>query len=427
MHPQPPLRLQERENWKFFLDIPDYDRRKIKVTQLRQQQVMTPLFEFSGACAGCGETPYLKLMSQLFGDRVVAANATGCSSIYGGNLPTTPWSVNKDGRGPTWNNSLFEDSAEFGLGFRVSIDKQRDFAIQLCRKLANVLGDDLVSAIVNADQRDEAGIYEQRQRVSALKQKLANSQLPEAKMLVALADNLVRRSIWIIGGDGWAYDIGYGGLDHILASGRDVNLLVLDTEVYSNTGGQMSKSTPRGAIARFAAGGKPTAKKDLGLMAMSYGNVYVASVAMGARDEHTLKAFIEAESYPGVSIIIAYSHCIAHGIDLDRGLGARQQKLAVDSGQWLLYRYDPRQAERGENALQLDSPPPKIKLEDYLMTEIRFKMLTKMKPEEAKRLFYYAQKDVEARYRFYQYLAQRDFKSAAGQGSEQNSAVGTQS
>ncbi|MGC9034510.1 MAG: pyruvate:ferredoxin (flavodoxin) oxidoreductase [Verrucomicrobiia bacterium] len=419
MHPQAPLRFQERENWKFFLNLPDYDRRKLKITQLRHQQIMTPLFEFSGACAGCGETPYLKLLSQLFGDRVVAANATGCSSIYGGNLPTTPWCVNKEGRGPTWNNSLFEDCAEFGLGFRISIDKQRDFAIQLCKKLAHILGDDLVSAIINADQRDEAGIYEQRQRVSALKQKLAGSQLPEAKMLVAIADNLIRRSVWMIGGDGWAYDIGYGGLDHVLASGRDVNLLVLDTEVYSNTGGQMSKATPRGAITRFAAGGKPMAKKDLGLMAMSYGTVYVASVAMGAKDEHTLRAFLEAESYPGVSLIIAYSHCIAHGIDLDRGMGARQQKLAVDSGQWLLYRYDPRRAERGENPLQLDSPPPKIKVEEYLMSEIRFKMLTKSKPEEAKRLFQLAQQDVEARYRLYQYLAQREFKpsSAASETS----------
>lgn len=410
-----PILAQERENWKFFLELPEYDRRKLKVTQIRQQQLMTPLFEFSGACAGCGETPYLKLLSQLFGDRVVAANATGCSSIYGGNLPTTPWTKNKDGRGPTWNNSLFEDTAEFGLGFRVSIDKQRDFAIELCKRLAPVLGDDLVTAIINADQRDEAGIYEQRQRVAVLKQKLANVQTPEAKMLVAIADNLIRRSVWIIGGDGWAYDIGYGGLDHVLASGKDVNMLVLDTEVYSNTGGQMSKATPRGAIARFAAGGKPMAKKDLGLMAMSYGNVYVASVAMGAKDEHTLRAFLEAESYPGVSLIIAYSHCIAHGIDLDRGMGARQQKLAVDSGQWLLYRYDPRRLEKGENPLQLDSPPPKIKVEEYLMTEIRFKMLTKSKPEEAKRLFALAQQDVDNRYRFYQYLAQRDFKNMAPQ------------
>jgi len=413
-----PILDQERENWKFFLELPEYDRRKLKVSQIRQQQLMTPLFEFSGACAGCGETPYLKLLSQLFGDRVVAANATGCSSIYCGNLPTTPWTKNNDGRGPTWNNSLFEDAAEFGLGFRVSIDKQRDFAIALCKKLAPVLGDDLVTAIINADQSDEAGIYEQRQRVAALKQKLANVQTPEAKMLVAIADNLVRRSVWIIGGDGWAYDIGYGGLDHVLASGRDVNMLVLDTEVYSNTGGQMSKATPRGAIARFAAGGKPMAKKDLGLMAMSYGNVYVASVAMGAKDEHTLRAFLEAESYPGVSLIIAYCHCIAHGIDLDRGMGARQQKLAVDSGQWLLYRYDPRRLEKGENPLQLDSPPPKIKVEEYLMTEIRFKMLTKSKPEEAKRLFALAQQDVDNRYRFYQYLAQRDFKSMAPQQAQ---------
>lgn len=422
MQPQAPLRFQERENWKFFLELPEYDRRKLKVTQIRQQQIMMPLFEFSGACAGCGETPYLKLLSQLFGDRVVAANATGCSSIYGGNLPTTPWTKNKEGRGPAWNNSLFEDTAEFGLGFRVSIDKQRDFAISLCKKLAPILGDDLVTAIINADQRDEAGIYEQRERVAALKQKLANVNTPEAKMLVAIADNLIRRSVWIIGGDGWAYDIGYGGLDHVLASGKDVNMLVLDTEVYSNTGGQMSKATPRGAIARFAAGGKPMSKKDLGLMAMSYGNVYVASVAMGAKDEHTLRAFIEAESYPGVSLIIAYCHCIAHGIDLDRGMGARQQKLAVDSGQWLLYRYDPRRLEKGENPLQLDSPPPKIKVEEYLMSEIRFKMLTKSKPEEAKRLFALAQQDVDARYRLYQYLAQRDFKSVAPQ-QEQKTAV----
>ncbi|HOK78603.1 MAG TPA: pyruvate:ferredoxin (flavodoxin) oxidoreductase, partial [Verrucomicrobiota bacterium] len=291
MQPQAPLRLQERTNWEFFLSIPDLDRRKIKVTQLRQQQVMRPLFEFSGACAGCGETPYVKLVTQLFGDRMVIGNATGCSSIYGGNLPTTPYCVDHNGRGPTWNNSLFEDAAEFGLGFRVSIDKQRELACELLHKLAPKLGDDFVSAIINADQKDEAGIYEQRQRVAALKQKLAGDSSPEAKMLLSLADNLVKRSIWIFGGDGWAYDIGYGGLDHVLASGRDINVLVLDTEVYSNTGGQMSKSTPRGAVARFAAGGKPLGKKDLGMMAMSYGNVYVASVAMGAKDEHTLRAF----------------------------------------------------------------------------------------------------------------------------------------
>src|SRR5450759_1548942 len=377
MQPQAPLRAAEHDNWNYFLTLPEFDRRKLKVTQLRQQQFMRPLFEFSGACAGCGETPYIKMLSQLFGDRAVIANATGCSSIYGGNLPTTPYCVDKGGRGPTWNNSLFEDSAEFGLGFRVSIDKQKEFAAELVKKLALQLGDDLVSGIVNAGQTDEAGIYEQRERVAALKQKLAKLDSPEAKLLLPIADMLAKKSVWILGGDGWAYDIGYGGLDHVLASGRDVNVLVLDTEVYSNTGGQMSKSTPRGAIAKFAAGGKPMGKKDLGLIAMTYGHIYVASVAMGAKDEQTLKAFVEAESYPGPSLIIAYSHCIAHGIALDMGVGARQQKLAVDSGQWLLYRFDPRRAERGENPLQLDSGAAKVKVQDYLLSEHRFKMLTK--------------------------------------------------
>jgi pyruvate-ferredoxin/flavodoxin oxidoreductase len=405
MHPQPPIRLSERENYSFFLALPEFDRRKVKVTQLRQQQVMEPLFEFSGACAGCGETPYLKLLTQLFGDRIVAGNATGCSSIYGGNLPTTPYAKNKEGRGPTWNNSLFEDNAEFGLGFRVSIDAQRAFACELVKRLAPKLGEDLVNGLINASQSDEAGIYEQRERVAALKQKLAGDKSSEAKMLLAVADNLVRRSVWIIGGDGWAYDIGYGGLDHVLASGRDVNVLVLDTEVYSNTGGQCSKSTPRGAVAKFAAGGKPLRKKDLGLIAMGYGSVYVASVAMGAKDEHTLKAFLEAESYPGPSIIIAYSHCIAHGIDLDRGAGAKQQRLAVDTGQWLLYRYDPRRADKGENPLQLDSSAAKAKVQDYLLSENRFKMLTKSKPEDAKKFFAQAQGDADRRWAYYQYLA----------------------
>jgi pyruvate-ferredoxin/flavodoxin oxidoreductase len=407
MRPQPPLRLAERANYEFFLRIPDLDRRKIKVTQLRQQQVMRPLFEFSGACAGCGETPYLKLVTQLFGDRMVIGNATGCSSIYGGNLPTTPYAQDHNGRGPTWNNSLFEDTAEFGLGFRVSIDKQREFACELLLKLAAVLGDDLVTGLVQADQRDEAGIYEQRERVAALNARLAGNPSSEAKMLLAVADNLVRRSVWIVGGDGWAYDIGYGGLDHVLASGRDVNVLVLDTEVYSNTGGQMSKATPRGAVAKFAAGGKPLGKKDLGLIAMSYGTVYVASVAMGAKDEHTLRAFLEAEAYPGPSLIIAYSHCIAHGIALDTGAGMRQQKAAVDSGQWLLYRYDPRRSAAGENPLQLDSQPARLKVQDYLLSENRFKMLTKSKPEDAKRFFDQAQKDADARWQLYAYLAAR--------------------
>jgi len=374
---------------------------------LRGSQLRQPLFEYSGACSGCGETPYIKMLSQLFGDRAVIANATGCSSIYGGNLPTTPYAKDACGRGPTWCNSLFEDNAEFGLGFRVSIDKQKEFAAELAKKLAGVLGQDLVDAIINADQKDEAGIYEQRERVAVLKQKLQGNTSSEAKMLLAIADLLVKKSVWILGGDGWAYDIGYGGLDHVLASGRNVNVLVMDTEVYSNTGGQMSKSTPRGAVAKFAAAGKPLGKKDLGLIAMTYGSIYVASVAMGAKDEQTLRAFIEAESYDGPSLIIAYSHCIAHGIDIDRGLGMKQQKLLVDSGQWLLYRFDPRRAAAGENPLQMDSQAAKLKVQDFLISENRFKMLTKSKPEEAKRLFELAQGDVDKRWQFYAHLAER--------------------
>jgi pyruvate-ferredoxin/flavodoxin oxidoreductase len=412
MAPQPPLREAERANWDFFLSIPDMDRRRLKVSSIPHQQLQQPLFEFSGACAGCGETPYVKLASQLFGDRMIVGNATGCSSIYGGNLPTTPWAVNADGRGPAWCNSLFEDNAEFGLGFRLSIDKQKEFASELLRQLAPVVGDDLVTAILNANQRDEAGIYEQRLRVAELKGKLhrflQSNGTPAhavARQLLGVADMLVKKSVWIMGGDGWAYDIGFGGLDHVLASGRDVNVLVLDTEVYSNTGGQMSKSTPRSAVAKFAAGGKPTPKKDLGLIAMTYGNVYVASVAMGARDEQTLRAFIEAESYDGPSLIIAYSHCIAHGINMTTGM--QDQRAAVNSGQWLLYRHDPRRAAQGENPLQLDSRPPKQKVEEYLLMENRFKMLTKSEPERAKQLFKLAQQDAEARYRFYEYLAAR--------------------
>ncbi|HTJ00151.1 MAG TPA: pyruvate:ferredoxin (flavodoxin) oxidoreductase [Dongiaceae bacterium] len=411
MRPQPPLRAAEHDNWKFFLTLPEMDRRKIKLTTLRQQQVMQPLFEFSGACAGCGETPYIKMLTQLFGDRAVIANATGCSSIYGGNLPTTPYCTNSAGRGPTWCNSLFEDNAEFGLGMRVSLDKQVEFAGELLRKLAGQLGDDLVTALLQADQSDEAGIHDQRERVEVLKKKLQPLDTPEAKLLLSLADKLVKKSVWILGGDGWAYDIGYGGLDHVLASGRNINVLVLDTEVYSNTGGQMSKSTPRGAVAKFAAGGKPVGKKDLGLIAMSYGHIYVASVALGAKDEQTLKAFVEAESYPGPSLIIAYSHCIAHGIALDAGVGARQQKLVVDSGQWLLYRFDPRRAERGENPLQLDSAAARAKVQDYLLSENRFKMLTKSKPEDAKKFFAQAQQDADRRWKFYQFLGGRDFKA----------------
>jgi pyruvate-ferredoxin/flavodoxin oxidoreductase len=405
MAPQPPLRMPERDNWDFFLGIPELDRRKIKPTTIRQQQVQEPLFEFSGACSGCGETPYLKLLSQLFGDRALIANATGCSSIYGGNLPTTPWAKNSEGRGPAWANSLFEDNAEFGLGFRLSIDKQTEFARELVLQQGSLIGDELAAAILAATQKDEADIYEQRQRVSLLKERMQGKTSPEAKQLLALADLLVKKSVWIVGGDGWAYDIGYGGLDHVIASGKNVNLLVLDTEVYSNTGGQASKSTPRAAVAKFAAGGKPGPKKDLGLIAMSYGTVYVASVAMGAKDEHTLKAFLEAEAYDGPSIIIAYSHCIAHGIDMTTGMS--NQKAAVESGQWLLYRYHPDRAAAGENPLQLDSRTPTRKLQDFMLMETRFKMLTKSKPEDAKRLWAEAQRDVEARFRLYEYLAQR--------------------
>ncbi|MBI5394359.1 MAG: pyruvate:ferredoxin (flavodoxin) oxidoreductase [Verrucomicrobia bacterium] len=413
MAPQEPLRDPEKANWEFFQTLPNPDRRKVKVGSIRQQQSMLPLFEFSSACAGCGETPYLKLVSQLFGDRMIVANATGCSSIYGGNLPTTPWAKDANGRGPAWCNSLFEDNAEFGMGYRISIDKQKEFAGELLKKLGAQVGDELVSAILGNPQKDEADIADQRERVAMLKERLQKlTSNEDAKRLLDIADMLVKKSVWIIGGDGWAYDIGYGGLDHVIASGKNVNLLVMDTEVYSNTGGQMSKSTPRAAVAKFAAGGKPAGKKDLGLIAMTYGNVYVASVAMGARDEHTLKAFIEAEAYDGPSLIIAYSHCIAQGFDLSTGMA--HQKAAVESGQWLLYRFNPALAAQGLNPLSLDSKPPKVALEQYLYSENRFKMLTKSKPEEAKRLLAQAQKDVEARYAYYEYLAARTFQPAGG-------------
>ena len=409
MRPQPPLRETERANWDFFLSLPDADRRAVHTNSVHGVQTLEPLFEFSGACAGCGETPYLKLLTQLFGDHLIVANATGCSSIYGGNLPTTPWAKNAEGRGPAWSNSLFEDNAEFGLGFRVSIDKQREFAEEQLKQLSAVVGEELARKILEADQKDEAGIHEQRQAVDELKQKLTTLNSEESRRLLAVADTLVRKSVWIIGGDGWAYDIGFGGLDHVLASGRNVNVLVLDTEVYSNTGGQCSKATPRGAVAKFAAGGKPAAKKDLGLIAMTYGNIYVASVAMGAKDEHTLKAFLEAEAYDGPALIIAYSHCIAHGINMTTAM--QNQKSAVQSGQWLLYRYHPDRARTGENCLQLDSQTPRLKVEQYLNLENRFKMLTKSKPDEAKKLFVQAQQDVEVRWQLYQYLAARECKN----------------
>ena len=418
MKAQEPLLEQERENWSFFQGLPEKDRTAIKPGSIRQQQVQQPLFEFSGACAGCGETPYLKLLTQLFGDRLVVANATGCSSIYGGNLPTTPWSHNKQGRGPAWANSLFEDNAEFGLGYRVSINKQREFASELLKKLAVAVGEDLTSAILEAEQKSEADIFEQRARVSALKEKLLLLSSPEATQLAQLADLLVRKSVWIVGGDGWAYDIGFGGLDHVLASGRNVKVLVLDTEVYSNTGGQMSKSTPRGAVAKFASGGKPARKKDLGLIAMTYGNIYVATIAMGANDEQTLHAFLEAEAYDGPALIIAYSHCIAHGIEMSTAL--HNQKAAVDSGQWLLYRYNPDLADAGENPLVLDSRAPKMPVEQYMYMENRFRMLISSRPAEAKRLLEEAQQDVATRRKLYEYLAADSAAGSTGAGIEKD-------
>nr|WP_137667376.1 pyruvate:ferredoxin (flavodoxin) oxidoreductase [Sphaerospermopsis reniformis] len=413
MSPQLPLREQERENWDFFLSLPNPDRRKLKLNQIRQQQLQEPLFEFSGACAGCGETPYLKLLTQLFGDRSLIANATGCSSIYGGNLPTTPWTQNAEGRGPAWSNSLFEDNAEFGFGYRLSIDKQAEFAAELLQQLNSEVGDNLVNDILKNAQKTEADIWEQRENVGVLKQKLdeiaasQNDQNLKSKIqnLKSLADYLVKKSVWIVGGDGWAYDIDFHGIDHVLASGKNVNILVMDTEVYSNTGGQSSKATPTAAVAKFAASGKPAAKKDLGLMAMTYGNVYVASVALGAKDEHTLKAFLEAEAFDGPSLIIAYSHCIAHGIDMTTGL--QQQKALVDSGRWLLYRYNPALQEQGKNPLQLDMKAPSESVEKSMYQENRFKMLVKSKPEIAKQLLAQAQAEVDARWEMYQYLAKR--------------------
>ena len=403
MAPQPPIREAEVENWNFFMNIPDLDRKLINPSTIKNSQLLRPLFEFSGACAGCGETPYVKLVSQLFGDRAVIANATGCSSIYGGNLPTTPWAVDAKGRGPAWSNSLFEDNAEFGLGMRLTIDKQTEYARELLASFEKELGKELVETILNAEQSDEAGIDAQRERVAQLKDKLGKSGDTRAKDLVSLADNLVKKSVWIIGGDGWAYDIGYGGLDHVMASGRNVNILVLDTEVYSNTGGQASKSTPRAAVAKFAMGGKGLPKKDLGLIAMSYGYVYVAKVAMGANDQQTLRALLEAESYDGPSIVIAYSPCIAHGYDMARSLD--QQKLAVQSGHWPMYRYDPRLAQQGQNPLVIESKEPTIPISQYAYNETRYKMLAQMDEARAEELMREAQQDAKSRWTLYQQMA----------------------
>ena len=412
---QPPLRESERVCYEFFLNLPEVDRSRLKIGTVKGSQYLQPMFEYSGACAACGETQYVKLLTQLFGDRAIISNATGCSSIYGGNLPTAPWVKNRDGRGPAWCNSLFEDNAEFGFGYRLTIDKQAEYARELVAQLADTIGKDLADGLLKATQADEVGIEEQRRRVAALKEKLQTIDTAEAKRLLDIADMLVKKSVWIVGGDGWAYDIGYGGLDHVLACGRNVNVLVLDTEVYSNTGGQCSKSTPRGAVAKFAAAGKPQAKKDLAMMAMIYGHVYVAQVAMGFNDGQTVRAFVEAEAYDGPSLIIAYSHCIAHGIDMRRGL--ETQKRAVQSGHFPLFRFNPELAKQGKNPLRLDSKKPSIKYEDYAYQQTRFKMLTKSNPEAAKRLLALAQQDVAARWAMYETLAAATGTPGGGNGN----------
>ena len=393
----------ERANWEFFKTLPEFDRTQVKVGTIKGSQMLEPLFEFSGACAGCGETPYLKLLTQMFGDRILVANATGCSSIYGGNLPTTPWSVNRDGRGPAWANSLFEDNAEFGMGMRLALDSLESTARRLLEALAPEVGADVASAILDADQSTEAGIAEQRRRVAGLREKLSGSSSPDAARLRELADYLVGKSVWIAGGDGWAYDIGYGGLDHVLASGRRVRILVLDTEVYSNTGGQASKSTPRAAIAKFAAAGKRTPKKDLGLIASAYGNVYVAQIAMGADNAQAVKVFAEAEAHPGPALIVAYSTCIAHGIEMKTGMS--HMKDAVDSGYWPLYRFDPAREAAGEHPFVLDSRAPTMPLRDFAAKEGRYTLLARSKPELAGRLMKLAQEDVDERRRLYEQMA----------------------
>lgn len=410
MRPVESVRERQRKNWDFFLSLPDRSRVDgLAFHTVKNVQLLRSLFEFSGACAGCGETPYLSLLTQLFGDRALVANATGCSSIYGGNLPTTPWAVNSDGRGPAWSNSLFEDNAEFGLGVRLALDKQTEQARELLNQLRELVGTELARSILEADQSTDAGIEAQRLRVEELKDKLKKLKGPGILDLLALAGALVKKSVWIVGGDGWAYDIGYGGLDHVLASGYNVNVLVLDTEVYSNTGGQASKATPMGAIAKFAAGGKTTSKKDLGLMAMTGGNAYVAQVALGANDTQTVKAFLEAEAYDGPSMIIAYSQCIAHGIDMSRGL--QQQKLAADSGYWILYRYNPDLKARGKNPLQLDSRPPKVAFEEYAYKEARYHMLAQTHPDVAKQLLEKAEQEVKEKWERYQAMAKQDLTS----------------
>jgi pyruvate-ferredoxin/flavodoxin oxidoreductase len=413
MEAQPPIREREQIHWDYFLSLPEMDRTKFSMRTVKNSQLLQPLFEFSGACAGCGETPYIKLLTQLFGDRIVVANATGCSSIYGGNLPTTPWSKNKEGRGPAWSNSLFEDNAEFGLGFRLTLDKQGEYVRELLPQLAGTVGDSLVSELLSADQSTELGIRQQRERVLELKKRLSAIDDPRGRDLMSLADILVRKSVWIVGGDGWAYDIGYGGLDHVLASGRNVNVLVLDTEVYSNTGGQASKSTPRAAVAKFAAQGKGIPKKDLGMIAMAYGYVYVARIAMGASDQQTMNAFLEADAYDGPSLIIAYSHCISHGYDLVHGL--EQQKLAVESGAWPLYRFNPTFIDQGKNPLLIDSKEPTIPVSKYAYNETRYLMLLQSDEQRAEMLMEKAEYDSKRRWELYRQMAAMHYpESQAG-------------
>ena len=400
---QPSRLATERANWDFFLGLPDPDRAVVDCSTVKGSQFQPPLIEFSGACAGCGETPYLKLLTQLVGDRLVIANATGCSSIYGGNLPTTPYCSNQQGRGPAWANSLFEDNAEFGLGLQLALEQRAAAARELVTRLTPAIGPDLAGEILRADQTTEAGIAAQRRRVVELRAILHGAAGADVRRLAAAADDLVRKSLWIVGGDGWAYDIGYGGLDHVLASGANVKVLVLDTEVYSNTGGQASKSTPLAAVAKFASGGKAVAKKDLALMAMQYGHVYVARVAFGAKDSQTVTAFREAEAHHGPALIIAYSHCIAHGFSLH--LGLEQQKLAVDTGYWPLFRYNPALAARGEPGLRLDSGPPRGDLSRFMANETRFGILKNVAPARATELAALAQAHVHKQFAYYQQLA----------------------
>jgi pyruvate-ferredoxin/flavodoxin oxidoreductase len=406
MAPQPPLREREAAKWAYFLEIPDTDPSLFNRYSTKGSQFLPAMFEFSGACAGCGETPYLKLLTQLYGDRLMIANATGCSSIYGGNLPTTPYAPRFDGRGPAWANSLFEDNAEFGLGMRLTFDKLAEQARGVLADLSKDNLQDLAQAILSADLGSQEDIEAQRARVAELKQALEKSEAPEARRLLSLADHLVPKSVWIVGGDGWAYDIGYGGLDHVLASGRKVNVLVLDTGVYSNTGGQASKATPRAAVAKFASSGKDMPRKDLGAIAMSYGNIYIAQVAYGANMTQLVKAFQEADAYPGPSLIVAYSHCLMQGIDMTTATDLHKE--AEESGFWPLYRFNPSLAGQGKNPLQLDSKPPSGSLEDFAYKQIRFRSLRSANPERAEQLLNSLRRDVSARWKYFEQMAALD-------------------